>query len=120
MVLDEFVEVKWHSRNKNFFTNKGYVFTFMSDVFVVKTSDLMKSSHVKIRVKCDVCGNEKTLRYFVYLDNIKSGGYYGCTNKCSMNKYFNSNIEKYGVKYATELDVIKKKRKQTCLKKIWC
>ena len=117
MILDEFVEIKWHSRNKKFFINKGYIFTFVPDILIVKVSDLIKSSRVKIRVKCDVCGSEKTLRYFVYLHNVKSGGYYGCSNRCSMNKYYNTNIEKYGVKYATELEEIKEKRKQTCLKK---
>lgn len=117
MVLDEYIELRWHSRNKGYYIEKGYVFTFVSDALIVKISDLRESSNIKILAKCDVCGREKILRYSVYSHNIKSGGYYGCSNKCSMNKYYNTNIEKYGVRYATELEEIKDKRKQTCLKK---
>lgn len=117
MITDNFVYIKWHSRNKNYYLSKGYVFTKMGDEFLVKICDIHKSSDILVNVKCDICGQEKLLRYFVYLHNISSGGYYGCTNKCSMNKYYNTNIKKYGVKYATELDEIKEKRKETCRKR---
>ena len=117
MILDRFVQIKWHSRIKNHYVEKGYVFTKVGDLFFVKVDDLTIGSRVKIHVKCDVCGHEKEIRYYVYLHNIKSGGYYGCSNKCSINKYYHTNIEKYGVKYATELEEIKEKRKQTCREK---
>ena len=117
MILDRFVQIKWHSRIKNHYVDKGYVFTKVGDLFFVKVGDLTIGSQIKIHVKCDICDHEKEIRYYVYLHNIKSGGYYGCSNKCSINKYFNSNIEKYGVKYATELEEIKEKRKETCRKK---
>ena len=117
MLLDEFVEIRWHSRNKNFYVNKGYIFTKVGDEFFIKVTDLNLASHVIVHVKCDVCGHEKQLRYFVYVKNISSNKYYGCSNKCSMNKYHNTNIERYGVKYATELEEIKEKRKKTCREK---
>lgn len=117
MIIDEYVNIKWHPKTKNYFVERGYVFTKMNDVFSVNVNDLRNGSKIIVKVKCDVCGTEKKLRYFVYLNNIKSGGYYGCSNKCSINKYYNTNIEKYGVKYATELEEFKEKRKETCRKK---
>ena len=70
MILEEFIEIKWHSRTKNFYVNKGYIFTKVGNLFLLKVSDLMLGSTIKIHVKCDICGNEKLLSYCFYNINF--------------------------------------------------
>jgi len=77
MILDEFVEIKWHASNKKYLVDLGYTYTGIGTIVLIKVCDLKLGSHCKLHVKCDVCGNEKVLMYRVYNKNIKSGGYYG-------------------------------------------
>ena len=70
MILDDFISIKWHSRNKNYYINKGYVFTKVGDLFCIKINDLFVGSKTIVRVKCDICGNEKYLTYQRYNKNI--------------------------------------------------
>jgi len=107
MILDEFVEIEWHSRNKNYYVNKGYIFTKVKDKFLIKINDLQQGSHTLIYVKCNICGKKKYIEYWVYNKNIKKGGYYGCSNKCSMKKNIDTNLKKYGVAYSAKLDNVK-------------
>ena len=87
MILDEFVKIKWSLRTKNYYINKGYTFTGIGTNILIKVSDLSENSNVKIHVKCDICEKEKYIIYQKYLKNLKNGNYYGCSNKCSINKY---------------------------------
>lgn len=117
MILDEFIDIKWHSSNKKYLTNKGYFFTKIDDIIRVKVIDLKINSHVIVHVKCDICGNDKYIQYKVYNKNIKSGGYYGCSNKCSIDKYLSTNLNKYGNINPMKVDIIKKRLIETNLKK---
>jgi len=53
MILDEFVEIKWSRRLKSHFIKKGYIFTKIGDIFMVRVEDLNIGSHVVINVRCD-------------------------------------------------------------------
>jgi hypothetical protein len=117
MILDEFIEIKWHASNKKYLVDLGYIYTGIGTVVLIKVCDLKKRSHCKLHVKCDICGNEKILSYKTYNKNIKSGGYYGCSDKCSIDKYNNTNLLRYGVKRPTDSKEILEKTRQTCLKK---
>ena len=56
------IEIKWGSRNKNYYINKGYVFTKMGDKFLVEAQDVMPTSAIKVICVCDYCGEEFTRR----------------------------------------------------------
>ena len=117
MILDKYVNIKWHASNKKYLTEKGYVYTGIGTFILIKVSDLKPNSHIKLRVKCDVCGNEKLISYKQYNKNIKSGGYYGCSNICSINKYNKTNLKRYGTKFPQKLEIVKEKMRQTNLKR---
>jgi hypothetical protein len=68
---------------------------------------LSKGSHIKIHVKCDICNKENYIPYRQYLSSINNGNYYCCSPNCAKNKNKNTNIEKYGVESATQLDTVK-------------
>lgn len=121
VISDEFVEMKWVSGNKKYFIDKGYVFTKMYDIFLVKVTDLKMGSHVLVHVKCDICSKEKFLTYKVYNKNTKNGKlFYGCSDKCSVNKYKKTNLNKYGNEYPMQNKEIREKTKQTDLNKYGC
>ena len=61
----------------------------------IKIEDLVLSSSEKVRVKCDICGNEKEIRYYKYLKNIKKYNIYCCSQKCSSFKNKLTKKEKY-------------------------
>ena len=55
IIPNQFIEVRWHYTNKDFYISKGYVFTKFNDVFFVKAEDMNPTSHIKIKIKCDHC-----------------------------------------------------------------
>ena len=67
MILDEFVEVKWHNSNKAHYENLGYVFTKIWDEFKVRPTELQNKSNVYVTVKCDTCGNVYSIMWLAYI-----------------------------------------------------
>ena len=143
MIIDGFVEVKWHSINKKHYTDKGYVFSKMGNFFTVNVNDLKHGSHVMVRVMCDVCEKERNVEYCEYLRNISNYDYFACSMKCSMQKRTKTNliifgvenvfqnkkirkkaddtiILRYGTKYASQNIDIKKKVEKTNLERLGC
>lgn len=41
MILDQKIEIKWKSANKNYYVDKGYTFTKMKDAFEVDVKILI-------------------------------------------------------------------------------
>jgi hypothetical protein len=117
MILDEFVEIKWCSSNKNYYVDKGYGFTKVNDIFNVKIDDIPNGSHVLVHCKCDICNVQKLIAYREYNKNISNGNYFSCSIKCSKNKTINSNLKKYGVTCTLLNEKVKEKIKITNLKK---
>jgi len=117
MILDEFIIVKWHASNKKYLIEKGYRYTGIDTDILINVSDLKRSSHVVLHVKCDMCGKEKYLSYKTYNKNTKNGRFYGCSNKCSMTKYSESNYNLYGFENPMKSDVVKNNLKNSNLKK---
>jgi hypothetical protein len=116
MLLDEFVEIRFNPNMCKYYINLGYTFTGFNDKFICKITDLHPGSYTKVRVKCDVCGNEKIISYKAYLKNIKNGGYYSCSSKCSREKVKNTCMERYGVESTTSLEWVQDKMKATSIK----
>jgi very-short-patch-repair endonuclease len=115
MILNKTAELKINASNYKHFDNLGYKNLKCSDKIDVPVKHLTKGSNVKIDVKCDVCGKEKTLSYKNYNKNIKNQNYYSCSQKCASEKKKITNIKKYGVKYPNQNKDIRKKSKQTNL-----
>jgi len=116
MILDKKVEIIWNYNNKKYYINK-YIFTKFGDSFFIKIDDLIKTSHTKIHVKCDICGKENYIVYYSYIKSINNCNYYACSRNCSKNKYIATNIKKYGVENPSQNKEIRNKFEKTCLKK---
>ena len=117
MIISEKIRIKINIKNIIHYINIGYN-VIVGDVIDIYSNELNKGSHVKIKVKCDVCGKERdNLMYKEYIRNLNSGGYYSCVGKCSSNKNRNTNMKKYGVEYVSQVDKFKEKAKNTCLEK---
>ena len=112
LISDQYVEMRWHSRNKQYYTERGYRFTKMGDIFDVKVEDLPSESHVYVKVKCDFCGEIVDVRYQNYSHRgLKSDGY-ACT-KCKYEKIHNVMQEVYGVDTPSQIDGFYEKSKKT-------
>jgi len=79
----------------------------------IDIKDLIKSSKLYVDVKCDICGKEKKIQYYKYLQNIKKYKLYTCSQKCAYFKIKQTKKEKYGDENFNN----RKKSKETCLKK---
>lgn len=84
MILTKNVTVKWHSRNKNHYQSKGYIFTKMGDWFIVDIKDLTKGSHAEVEILCDYCEEIVfKLPYLKYYSNMnKDKVAKNACNKC--------------------------------------
>lgn len=83
----------------------------------IPTTHLSNGSHTKVDVVCDVCKKDKFIEYRYYIQSIKNGGYYSCSQKCSKDKAIKTNIERYGVDNPAKSEKIKNKIKKTFLDK---
>jgi len=85
------------------------------DIIEIPISELSVSSHEKIRVKCDNCGKEYTLKFQTYIRNTQNEKYnLYCSNKECINIKRKLIInEKYGVDNIFQLEKVKKKIMKT-------
>jgi len=67
-----------------------------NDEITIKVEQLPKGSHHRIDSKCDICGNDKNITYYRYLENIENGGIYCCSHKCAVIKSKKTKLDKYG------------------------
>ena len=86
----------------------------MGDEIEVKLKDLSKNSNLKVKVKCDYCGDiiEKS---FVAYNKQKEHTLIDkdCCNKCKTIKTNETILLKYGVNHNFKLDTVKKQKKLT-------
>lgn len=95
MILDTEILFNVSNKNKSHLENKGY--DVSQKIVKIKIEDLPKFSHIKIRVKCDVCESEKELVYYKYIKNTKSNTEkYCCSQKCAVDKLMNTFKNNYG------------------------
>jgi hypothetical protein len=114
MILDTEILFNVSNKNKSYLFDKGY--DISKDKIYIKVSDLPKFSHYKVKVKCDICGNEKELSYSKYQKNTKfDTEKYCCSQKCATNKLLNTFNKKYGCVSSQHPD-IKLKQENTNIK----
>ena len=97
MLLQETIILKWASVIKKHYVNLGYNFTKIGDEFVAKVADLPLSSHMKVWVQCDNCGNVIQKEYREYIKSQQyNDGYGDLCSKCAIKRIDNVLINKYG------------------------
>lgn len=116
MILIQKIKVKISTKTFKHYKNLGYNFYKCGETIEVLVTDLSIGSHVKIFVKCDVCGKEKEMPYKEYFNNIKNQGYFSCSPNCGKEKQKQTNIKKYNEVSPMQNESILLKSKATCLK----
>jgi hypothetical protein len=97
MIISKFVKIKINGRIINYYKNKGC--KVEDEYIIVDIDKLKKGSNSKIRVKCDVCGDEKETTYKLYNKNIEKYNIYTCSNKCAQVKNKITSLDRYGVEH---------------------
>lgn len=116
MILDKTIKIKLNSQNIRYYRDLGYNCN-PGDELTILTNQLSKGSNYKINVMCDLCFVKKELVYHKYLKNINNGGYYSCSNKCSIDKYKKNMLDTYNVINIFQLKEVKEKSKNTRLER---
>ena len=134
MILTEKIKVGISFTNiehyKQYFDNLK-----IGDKIEITPNKLSTNSHLKVLVKCDICGDERNIEYRYYISSFNNDGYFTC-NKCALKKrqktklkkynnagYHNvdkmkkTNLEKYSFENVFQNENIKDKIKQTNLEK---
>lgn len=129
MLITTNVVMKITPRNITYYKNKGYVIpeiystkskkivpNYNVDI-IVSIFDLPKSSHKKVKYKCDNCGAIKEIAFsdFNRLTNKQYGIFCkSCSTKIKLPKIM---LDKYGVNNCSNLPFVSEKRERTCLEK---
>lgn len=111
MLIDTFVTMKWNSNNKRYYESRGYKFTKMKDSFDVDINDLPKGSNVKVRVKCDYCGNDYLVSWYSYYNLKKKSNNKDCCSNpdCTTKKSKEVLLEKYNTTNIRQIDGVNEK-----------
>lgn len=119
MLMSEYSEVRWNSKNKSRFESLGYKYTTMKDTFNVRVEDLSHGSNAIVEVKCDYCGNVFNTSWYIFLHGRRNGLKKDCCSnpECTGQKAADAMDMKYGVKYSAYLPETIQKRKATCLER---
>lgn len=118
MLLSKTVELKWNAKIKKHYTNLGYQFTKMGDIFVANVCDLTSGSFATVDVECDYCGKIYNKHWYRYLaENENSTVHKDCCCDCKKYKIEETSIAKFGVNSVFKLDEIKYKIENTNLEK---
>lgn len=147
MLITTKVKIKWNPSNKNYYENKGFIFTKFKDEFEVDVNDLYEKSSVIVQYYCDYClennindiYSKDWYRYLKQRQNISKDccGNKDCvakkTKESIMKKYNvetpfaipenykkikQSYLDRYGVEHPLQLEEFQNKRKNTCLEKL--
>jgi len=117
MILTKSVRIKISNNQIKYYKEKGYNIKGGNEIKEIKVSDLPNNSGQKIKVKCDICNNEKYITLNRYNINTKNGTLkYACSRKCAEQKNKDTIQKKYGVTNISLLQKIQKKKENTCEK----
>jgi hypothetical protein len=116
MIVEKYKEVKITKRNIKHFKSKNYDIQ-LGMIIKVKTEDLTPGSHLLVEVKCDVCGQKKSIMFQKYIKNINNGGFYSCSTKCAQDKVKKTSLNKHGKAHYSQTKEYKNSVKNTSLEK---
>lgn len=108
MIKEQKVTVKINQRNVKSFQEKGYDVNLDSKELEVDVEDLNPGSRVEVTGICELCGNEKKLKYNKYITNKNRNnkGYYSCFS-CKNVEKEKTCLIKFGVKSYSMTDKFK-------------
>lgn len=115
MILTKNVDITIMYKNIEYFKKLGYNVK-NGDIIRIPVTDLMKKSKIKIKIKCDICGEESYQAYNSYIEYTSLDGLYYC-QKCKSIKTKKTFLKRYGVKHALQNEEFEKKRKNTMLER---
>lgn len=116
LVQNQFIKTTWHYKNKQWYEERGYMFTEFRDKLVVKADDLRPFSHEMVKVICDQCGKEFERDFRSYY-KAQQDEYGDCCRKCNHIRATKTNRKRYGVDWCLQREDFREKQKQTCLDK---
>jgi len=119
MLINEKIKIKLSKKNIKHFKSLGYNGE-LKDIIEVFTKDINPGSHILIKVKCDICGNEKEILFQKYIKNIKNGNFYACSSRCAQDKVKKTSLEKFGSEYYMRTKEYKDSVKETSIKNYGC
>jgi len=112
MIISKNIEIKVSKRIISKLREQGLIVK-INDIINIPVEYLDKGSHQKVDVKCEICGCEKSIMYQKYWKNIKNGGVYSCSSKCSQFKVKKTSIDKFGKEYYTQTSQYRKQVENT-------
>lgn len=95
MIVDTEVEITGNGKTLKHYRNKGYDIK-VNQKTIVKISDLIETSTIKINCRCELCNRHNQIKYYNYIGNIKRNNIYRC-NECSKS------IRKENINYSSLL-----------------
>lgn len=117
-LVENHVEIRWRSNTREWYENKGYVWTNKGESFLVNIEDALPSTEKHIDIICDYCDNIFTRRFSSWLTgNTTSPIKKDACRKCTGKKTKESNLLVYGVENITQLESVKNKIAETNLDK---
>lgn len=110
MILNDKITIK-----VNIYNIKYYSKNKIGDYIEITPINLPKGSGIILDVQCEYCGFKKKLSFRKYLKNTKDLKVkYSCSNYCSVIKYKETCLSRYGVDNAYKLEENKDKMRKTC------
>ena len=96
MSLPETVIIKWNTKQRRYYEDKGYIFTAIGDEFEVNFNDIPHSSDIRANVTCDYCEEQFSLQVKKYYRGATIVQKVACKN-CANIK----GVEVKRIKYGT-------------------
>ena len=112
MILTKQIEIGINYKNIEHFKELGYEVKCGKRI-IVPIEHISPQSNIKVEVKCDYCGEIKTIKYQDYVINTDFGKRKYACKKCGMEKVKETNLERYGVDNISKTDLFKEKYKET-------
>ena len=118
LIVPQTVKVKPSGKMCKYYREKGYEFEKCIDFIEVNVMDLYPGSHEKVKIICDICGNESEIEYRSFVKNRKKGILVSCgSESCVKRKREDTCTKRYGVKCVFQSEEVKEKIKDTNLER---
>lgn len=118
MIISKKVKMKkMGNKNLKYYIDLGYIVDNDSNEFFVNVEHLTPGSKCLVDSKCDFCDKVVEVKYCLYLKNISSHNLFACSPTCGKNKAIKTNLEKWGVEFPTQNEIVKEKTIKTNLEK---
>ena len=118
LIVPQTIKVRTGGKAYRYYKEKGYEFEKCGDIIEVDVIDLYPGSHEKVKIICDICGNESEIEYRHFIKSRKKGILVSCaSDSCIKRKREDTCTKRYGVKYVVQSEEVKEKIKDTNLER---